>query len=48
MKLTDDFLKNIAPADSTAGKKYGDGKSLHLLVKVAGKYWRMDYSFAGH
>jgi hypothetical protein len=38
MKLTDDFLKNIAPADSTAGKKYGDGKSLHLLVKVAGKY----------
>jgi hypothetical protein len=48
MKLTDDFLKNIAPADSTAGKKYGDGKSLYLLVKVAGKYWGMDYSFAGH
>jgi len=47
MKLTDDFLKNLAPADSKAGRKYGDGNSLLLHVKGAGKYWRMNYSFAG-
>jgi plasmid maintenance system antidote protein VapI len=47
MKLTDDFLKNVAPADSKAGSKYGDGKSLFLLVNNSGKYWRMNYRFAG-
>ena len=47
MKLTDDFLKNVAPADSRSGKKYGDGNALHLYVKGSAKYWRWDYRLSG-
>ena len=47
MKLTDDFVRQIAPADSKAVRKYADGKSLHLQVNSVGKYWRLDYQFAG-
>ena len=46
MKLTDDFVRDIAPADSKAGRKYSDGNAMYLFVKGAGKYWRMDYRFA--
>jgi integrase len=31
----------------TAGSKFADGYGLFLLVKDAGKYWRMAYRFAG-
>lgn len=47
MKLTDDFLKNLAPVDSQGLKKYGDGNALSLYVKGSAKYWRMDYRLAG-
>lgn len=47
MKLTDDFVRQIAPAGSKAGRKYSDGKSLYLQVNGVGKYWRMNYRFAG-
>lgn len=46
MALTDTFVKQVKHTGKTAGDKYADGKSMYLLVKVAGKYWRMDYAHA--
>ena len=47
MALTDTAAKNAKP-DPTREKGYKmtDGGGLYLLVKPAGKYWRMDYRFA--
>ena len=45
MPLTDTFVKNIKPSGSTAGEKHSDGGGMYLLVKEAGKYWRMAYRF---
>ena len=54
MKLTDDFVKDVVFDGSKDGfdgskngRKYTDGKGMYLLVSAAGKYWRMDYRFAG-
>ena len=47
MALTDTFLKNIKASGSPAGGKHTDGQGLHLHVKAAGKYWRLNYRFAG-
>ena len=47
MALTDTFVKNIKPGSGAAGEKHTDGQGLFLLVKEAGKYWRMSYRFAG-
>lgn len=47
MALTDTFVKNIKPGPGTAGVKHSDGLGLYLHVKEAGKYWRMNYRFAG-
>src|ERR1035437_5859441 len=47
MALTDTFVKNIKPTGAAAGVKYTDGQGLVLHVKNAGKYWRMNYRFAG-
>ena len=47
MALTDTFVKNIKSDTAAAGKKYTDGQGLYLHVKEAGKYWRMNYRFAG-
>ena len=47
MALTDTFVKNAKPdAGKAAGTKHTDGQGLYLLVKPAGKYWRMDYRYA--
>jgi len=47
MALTDTFVKNAKPDASRAtGIKHTDGQGLYLLVKPAGKYWRMDYRYA--
>ena len=46
MPLTDTFVKNIKPGSGAAGEKHTDGQGLFLLVKEAGKYWRMNYRFA--
>ena len=46
MALTDTFVKQVKTTDKAGGDKYADGGSMFLLVKVAGKYWRMDYRFA--
>lgn len=47
MALTDTAAKNAKPdLARPAGVKLADGGGLYLLVKPAGKYWRMDYRFA--
>lgn len=47
MALTDTFVKSIKPTAASAGDKHSDGHGLYLLVKPAGKYWRMNYRFQG-
>ena len=47
MALTDTFVKNTKASGSPTGDKYSDGQGLYLHVKRAGKYWRMNYRFAG-
>jgi integrase len=44
MALTDTFIKQVK-ASKPAGDKHADGGGLYLLVKPAGKYWRMDYRY---
>jgi integrase len=46
MALTDTFAKNIKHTGTPAGDKCTDGGGMFLLVKAAGKYWRMNYRFA--
>ncbi len=45
MALTDTFVKQVKFSGKAAGDKYTDGGGMYLLVKAAGKYWRMDYAF---
>jgi integrase len=47
MALTDTFVKNVKHSGAPAGDKVTDGQGLHLLVKAAGKYWRLSYRFLG-
>jgi hypothetical protein len=46
IELTDTFVKNTKHTGAPAGDKHTDGGGLYLLVKAAGKYWRMNYRFA--
>lgn len=43
--LTDTAIRNAKPRDKFY--KVSDSGGLYLLVKSTGKYWRMDYRFAG-
>jgi integrase len=47
MALTDTFVRQVKHKGAAAGDKHADGGGMYLLVKPAGKYWRMDYRFAG-
>lgn len=47
MALTAIFVKNVKHTGKTAGDKYRDGGGMYLLVNTGGKYWRLDYRFAG-
>ncbi|MCU4122210.1 tyrosine-type recombinase/integrase [Variovorax sp. N23] len=47
MALTDTFVRQVKATEKAIGDKYADGGGMYLLVKAAGKYWRMDYSYAG-
>jgi hypothetical protein len=47
MALTDTFVRQVKHTGAPAGDKYADGQGLYLPVKAAGKYWRMDYRYAG-
>lgn len=44
MELTATFIKNVKHTGKPTGDKHHDGEGLYLLVKAAGKYWRMDYT----
>jgi integrase len=46
MALTDTFIRQVRHSGAPAGDKHTDGQGLYLLVKAAGKYWRMDYRYA--
>jgi hypothetical protein len=46
MALADTFVKNTKHTGSPTGDKHADGGGMYLLIKAAGKYWRMDYKFA--
>ncbi len=46
MALTDTFVKQVKHSGKAAGDRYTDGGNMYLHVKAAGKYWRLDYSFA--
>ena len=45
MLLTDTSIKNAKPRDTDY--KLADEKGLYVLVKKAGKYFRLDYRFLG-
>jgi len=47
MALTDTFLRQVKYSGAPAGDKHTDGRGMFLLVKAAGKYWRMSYRFLG-
>lgn len=47
MALTDTFVKQVKHSGAPAGDKHQDAQALHLLVKAAGKYWRMNYRYQG-
>jgi integrase len=47
MPLTDTFVRQVKHAGAPAGEKRTDGQGLYLLVRAAGKYWRMDYRYLG-
>lgn len=48
MPLNDAFIKNSTKhSGKPAGDKYTDGGGMYLLVTPAGKYWRMNYRYAG-
>jgi integrase len=46
MALTDTFVRQVKHSGTPAGDKYTDGHGMFLLVKAAGKYWRMNYRYA--
>lgn len=46
MALTDTFVRQVKHTGAAAGDKYTDGQGMFLLVKAAGKYWRMNYRYA--
>jgi len=46
MALTDTFVRQVKHSGKAAGDKYTDSGGMYLLVKAAGKYWRMDYTHA--
>jgi len=47
MALADTFVRTVKHTGAPAGDKHTDGWGMYLLVKAGGKYWRMDYRFAG-
>jgi len=47
MALSDAKVKAVTVPDGKKQAKLADGGGLYLLVKPKGKYWRLDYRFAG-
>lgn len=46
MALADTFVRQVKHKGKPSGEKYTDGDGMYLLVKAAGKYWRLDYTYA--
>ncbi len=46
MALTDTFVRQVKPTGNATGDKYADGGGMYLLVRLGGKYWRLDYRHA--
>jgi integrase len=47
MALTDTFTRQVKHTGKAAGDKHTDGGGMYLLVKAAGRYWRLDYRHGG-
>lgn len=47
MALSDTKVRQLKHSGKPAGDKHADGEGMYLLVNAAGRYWRMDYRFAG-
>jgi len=47
MALTDTFTRNTKHSGAPASDKHSDGGGMYLHITKAGKYWRMNYRFAG-
>jgi hypothetical protein len=47
MPSTDAFVRKVKYRDSEVRRKHAGGGGMYLLIKPQGKYWRMDYAFAG-
>jgi hypothetical protein len=47
MALTDVVVRQVKYSGKSAGDKHADGQGMYLLVKAAGKYWRLNYRFGG-
>jgi len=47
MALTDAKVKSAKVPEGKAQTKLTDGEGLYLLINKAGKYWKLDYRFAG-
>lgn len=47
MALTDTFVRQVKHTGKPAGDKHADGGGMYLLVKSAGRYWRLDYRHSG-
>jgi len=45
--LTDTFTRNIKHSGVPVGDKHSDGGGMYLHITKAGKYWSMNYRFAG-
>lgn len=47
MALTDTRVKQLKHLGGPNGEKYSDGGGMYLLVTATGKYWRLNYRYAG-
>jgi integrase len=47
MALTDTFVRQVKHTGNAAGDKHTDGGGMYLLVKGAGRYWRLNYRHGG-
>lgn len=47
MALSDTRVRQLKPLGVASGEKYADERGLYLHVTATGKYWRLNYRFAG-
>ncbi|NVO05811.1 MAG: integrase arm-type DNA-binding domain-containing protein [Rhodoferax sp.] len=47
MALTDTGIRKLKHTGNKAGDKHTDADGMYLLVTATGKYWRMNYRYAG-